>query len=227
MKRTILAIALISLLTACQRTPSNVYVLSTTDCGKSWTQIPTGQSVPVHTGNVCGYNMAVPNWPMTGDVKFKTGFDKKVLSNATISYTYNIVNPIAFVSNARFLGKMGSSLEISSESIGSQYENAENIIIDRILREVTTELTSKIDVVDCNPAALEDEILKQSRTELEKRGVQLNDISLVIVNDDQTNLAIDTATAMRVYEAANIGELGQRVIAARAGASKIVVETAK
>lgn len=229
MKRitTTLIIATTAILaTGCARTPSNVHVISTTDCGAAWTKLDVGSSVPKHTGNPCGYTVALPNWPMAGDAKFKTQFAKKVLSKATLSYTYVITNPLAFINEARYLGKMGGSLEISAESTGERYEMAENIIIDKLLREVTTDLTRELDVVDANPAEIEDAIFKKAKDALDKKGVTLSDLALVIENDEQTRLAIDAATAVRVYEAAGIADVGKQVMAARAGATQITVNSA-
>lgn len=225
MKNIIIAALAVLVLAGCQRTPSNVHVLSTTDCGATWTKLNVGSSVPKHTGNPCGYTLAVPNWPMAGDAQFKTQFAKKVLSNARMSYTYTIIDPIAFIEEARYLGKMGGSLELSSDQIGTRYEMAENIIIDKLLREVTTTLTRSLDVVDANPAEIEDAILKNAKEVLEKKGIVLSDLALVIENDEQTRLAIDAATAIRVYDAAGIRSVGESVMAARAGATKIQINT--
>lgn len=214
------------LATGCARTPSNVHVISTTNCGAAWEKLDVGSSVPKHTGNPCGYTVALPNWPMAGDAKFKTQFAKKVLSKATLSYTYVITNPLAFINEARYLGKMGGSLELSAESTGERYEMAENIIIDKLLREVTTDLTRELDVVDANPAEIEDAIFKKAKDALDKKGVTLSDLALVIENDEQTRLAIDAATAVRVYEAAGIADVGKQVMAARAGATQITVNSA-
>jgi hypothetical protein len=225
-KQTVIVLALSAIIaTGCARTPSNVHVLSTTDCGAKWEKLDIGSSVPKHTGNPCGYNLALPNWPMAGDAKFKTQFAKKVLSSATLSYTYVITNPIAFINEARYLGKMGGNLEISAEATGDRYEMAENIIIDKIFREATTELTRNIDLVDANPAEIEDAIFKMAKDILEKKGVTISDLALIIESDEQTRLAIDAATAVRVYDAAGIGDIGKQVITARAGATQIKITT--
>jgi hypothetical protein len=225
--RVLTAISIVALASACSRAPSNVHVISTTDCGARWTKLVVGQTVPAHTGNPCGYTVAIPNWPMSGDARFKTQFAKGVLSDGEISYTYIITAPLKFINNARYLGKMAGSLEISAESVGSRYEMAENILIDKLLREVATELTRSIDVVRANPAEIEDNIFKKAKTDLEDRGSQLSDLALVIKNDEQTRLAIDAATAIRVYETAGIGDVGRQVIVARSGAARINVNAGK
>jgi hypothetical protein len=226
MKNVVVAVLLLLAIAGCSRTPSNVHVIATSNCGAKWEKLSVGSTVPKHTGNPCGYNVALPNWPMAGDTQFKTQFSKKVLSNAKMSYTYTITDPLLFINEARYLGKMGGSLELSSDTVGSRYEMAENIIIDKMLREVTTELTRDLDVVDANPAEIEDAILKQAKDTLEKKGIVLSDLALVIENDDLTRLAIDAATAIRVYEAAGIRTVGESVMTARAGATKIQVITA-
>lgn len=225
-KSFLLAIGFVALtLAGCDRAPSNVHVLSTTDCGAHWTKLAVASTVPKHTGQPCGYNTALPNWPMAGDTTFKTQFDKKVISVAQLSYNYSITDPLLFISEARYLGKMGGGLELSAESVGSRFEMAENVLIDKALREATTTLTRQQDIVDSNIADLEDLIQKNVKERLEKRGVTLTDLALVINNDDQTRLAIDVATALRIYEAAGIREVGQTIISQRAGATQITVNS--
>jgi hypothetical protein len=223
MKKLAFVMALSLSIIGCSRTPSNVHVLSTNDCGAHWEKMAVASMVPKHTGQPCGYNVALPNWPMAGETQFKTQFDKKVLSKAKLSYSYVITDPIAFIMEARYLGKMGGSLEISADEVGSKYEMAENIIIDKMLREVTTSLTRTLDVVDANPAEIEDSILKSAGDILAKKGITLNDLALVIENDEQTRLAIDSATAIRVYEAAGIPDVGRQVMVAKAGATSVSV----
>lgn len=224
MKKFLLLIC-VFVIVGCSRVPSNVHVLTTSDCGANWEKMDVGSTVPKHVGNPCGYNIPLPNWPMAGETVFKTQFDKKVLSNARLSYSYSITNPVAYINEARYLGKMGGSLELSAETAGERYEMAENIIIDKMLREVTTELTRKIEVIDANPAQIEDAIFKSAKDILEAKGIVITDLALVIENDEQTRLAIDSATAIRVYEAAGIRSVGEQVIVARSGATKIDINT--
>jgi hypothetical protein len=122
---------------------------------------------------------------------------------------------------------MGESLEISAESVGGRYEMAENIIIDKLLRAVTTEHTRNIDVVGANPAEIEDHIFSRVKRDLNNKGVEIPDLALVIKNDELTRLAIDAATAVRVYDNAGIGDVGRKVIVARAGAARINVNAGK
>lgn len=213
----LIAIALVG----CARAPSNVHALSTEDCGAKWTKLSTGDSVPKHTGNPCGYNLAIPNWPMAGDAAFKTQFKGQVLTNARWSYTYTITDPIRYIKNAAYLGKMGGGLEISADDVGKRYGMAENILIDKALREVTVTETQTMEIVNANPADIEDKVFAKMRPIMETKGIALTDMALVIEPDAQTRLAIDVATAVRVYENAGIGEVGKQVAIANAGAARI------
>lgn len=214
-------IAFIFALTGCSRAPSNVHALATSDCGVKWEKLATGTSVPKHTGNPCGYNLAIPNWPMAGDADFKTQFTGQVLTRARLSYTYSITDPLKFIVNASYLGKMGGGLEISADDIGKKYEMAENIIIDKTLREVTINETQRMEIVNANPADIEDKIFARVSTVLANKGITISDLALVIEPDTQTRLAIDVATAMRVYENAGVAEVGKQIAVAHAGASHI------
>lgn len=123
---------------------------------------------------------------------------------------------------------MGSNdLEISSDSVGGKYEMAENMIIDKLLREVTTDITRELEIIDANPAEIEDSVFKAMTDELEKRGVTISDLALVIEADPQTRLAIDVAVALRVYANAGIADKGADIARAYAGASKIIVNSEK
>lgn len=222
MKHSVLiAIAATALLSACQRAPSNIHALSTEDCGANWTKLSTGSSVPKHTGNVCGYNIAIPNWPMAGDAAFKTQFAGQVLTNARWSYTYTIVDPIRYIKSAAYLGKMGGSLEIAADDDGKKYGMAENILIDKALREVTVAETQNMEIVKANPATIEDAVFNKMKPIMDSKGIALTDMALVLEPDAQTRLAIDVATAVQVYENAGIGEVGKAIAVANAGAARI------
>ena len=227
MRNTFLLIPLISILAACAPAPSNVHVIATDNCGKSWEKIPTGKSVPTHTGNRCGFNVAIPNWPMAGEAVFKSQFagSGKVSSTVRWTYTYSITDPLLFIEGARYLGKMGGDLQISADNVGSRYEMAENMMIDRALREQTSNLTKDMDIIDTNPSELEDKVVDAAKKILEQRGVTINDAQLILEPDDETKTAIATVSAIRVYANAGIEDVGTKIMIAKAGAARIELST--
>jgi NAD(P)H-hydrate repair Nnr-like enzyme with NAD(P)H-hydrate epimerase domain len=54
MKKSLIVAAVLAIaLAGCARTPANVHVISTTDCGATWVKLDVASSIPKHTGNVC------------------------------------------------------------------------------------------------------------------------------------------------------------------------------
>lgn len=214
-------------LAGCDRAPANVQTLQTTDCGVRWNVIKAGQRIPSTAGQPCAYNTVLPDYPMQGDLEFKAQFDGNVLVTAKISYDYEIVDPLKFLGEAKFLGKQNSSAQTAADGSNmGGIETAENQVIDKRIREAATSRTVKLNIVDFNPAKFEDELLNGSNNDLATRGVRLNSMTLVIIPEEQTRQAIDAATAMNVYTSKGLKDLGERLAVARAGASRVVVETA-
>lgn len=214
--------------TACDRAPSNVRVLNTGDCGKSWEVVPTGSRIPTNTGNYCGYNITLPDYPMQGGTEFLTQFQNNVLVKTQISYDYQITDPLKFINNAKFLGRMkGGTTDDGADAAdtqgGGKYEAAENVVIDVRLRELVTTLTKGEDIVKFNPSAFEDKLFAEANKILADRGVTLNSMTFVTLPEDQTRMAIDAATAMAVYDSKGMGELGRQLTIARAGATRVEV----
>lgn len=210
------------ILAACDRAPSNVKTLHTTDCGQTWKVIKAGERVPSSIGT-CDYKTVLPDYPMQGDTEFQAQFEGNVLVKVKISYDYEIVDGLAFIQEAKFLGKSGSAEAAAKGTNMSAFETAENVVIDVRLREMTTSSTLKHDIVNFNPSDFEDKLFEVANKELAKRGVHLNSITFVTVPDEQTRLSIDAATAMQVYKNKGLLEFGQKLAIAKAGAAKIEV----
>ncbi|HEX8330556.1 MAG TPA: hypothetical protein VF629_23700 [Hymenobacter sp.] len=206
-------------LTGCDYAKANVNTLVTDDCGVNWKLIAAGKSVPKGVGNPCFYKVTIPDYPMQGDSHFKVVFAENVLASLDVSYDYTITNPMAFIQEAKYLGKTNSA------EVGTQFEAAENTVIDKRIKDAVRGRLSKEDVVTFSPSDFEDLLLPELNKLLQPRGVTVNFLSLVPVYDEQTAQAVDVATAMKIYTSKNLGKLGEQVIANRAGASRIVVET--
>lgn len=230
MNRILTVAALVIAVSACSRAPSNVRVLNTSDCGKSWEVIQTGSRIPTNTGNWCGYNITLPDYPMQGGTEFLTQFQNNVLVKTSISYDYQITDPLKFIQNAKFLGRQRAETtdtegEASDTQGGGRYEAAENVVIDVRLRELVTTMTKAEDIVKFNPSTFEDRLFGEANKVLGERGVTLNSMTFVTLPEDQTRMAIDAATAMAVYESKGMVEMGQQLVIARAGATRVEVNT--
>jgi hypothetical protein len=209
---------------ACSYAKSNQQVVISTDCGMTWKKVNIGDAVPTGTGNRCFIKVVMPNFPMQGESKFVSNFKEKVRANIHIDYDYSITEPLSFIKQAKYLGRANANADDTDALDPAAFETAENSVIDKRLREVVKALLISEDIVDADQADLENVILSKSNSILNPLGVNLNFITLTFDLDEQTRQAIDVATAMKIYETKNLGEVGRAVITARAGATKVVVE---
>lgn len=207
----------------CDRASANVQTLITDDCGVKWKLIKPGESVPARMG-MCAYKVTVPDYPMQGETRFKTSFKDRVLASVEITYEYTITDAMVFIGEAKYIGKANSASDDSSNS-ASAYEAAENVVIDKRIRDAATSMLVDQDIVEFSQSEFEDKLLEDANEKLKDKGIRLSFITFVPTPEEQTRLAIDMMTAMRVYEAKGLGELGKQVAAARAGATKITIET--
>lgn len=225
---TIAAIAAAAaFLVGCDRAPSNVKTMQTTDCGVTWVMIKAGERIPSTVGNRCAYNTVLPDYPMQGDTEFLTQFLGNILVKVKIGYDYEIIDGLKFLKVAKFLGKQSdTAAQAASGTNMNAFETAENVVIDIVLRELTTSRTQSVDIVSFNPSLFEDQLFKVANEKLAERGVLLNSMTFVTIVEDQTRMAIDAATAMNVYRSKNMEELGNKLVVARAGATQVTVQSA-
>ncbi|MFM7088972.1 MAG: hypothetical protein ACKOW9_05610 [Candidatus Paceibacterota bacterium] len=207
-----------------ERAQANQQTLLTTDCGQSWQLIKTGETIPkCYSMCQCHYSVRVPDYPMQGDSRFRIMFKGNVLANIDVSYDYSITDAKAFISEAKYLGKMNAGADDASNT-SSAYEMAENAVIDKSIKEVSRTLILAEDVVDFSPSDLEDKLLEQVNKLLADRGVVLNYLNFVPQFDEQTRLAIDIATAQKIYASKGLDDWAKAVAIARAGATQITLQ---
>jgi hypothetical protein len=206
-------------LQSCDKSQANVRTLISNDCGVTWEIIPAGQTIPKRF-TACELKTTIPGAPMTGESHFKTNFANKVKTNIDMDYEYEIIDPVKFITEAPYLAKTNSDAdEISMDN--SRFESAENSIIDKRIKDIARDLLLNIDIVEFDQSEFEDTLQTQVNKALSDRGVHINYLSFVPTPSEQTEQAIDVATAMKIYESKGLVEIGKQVIANKAGASKI------
>jgi hypothetical protein len=222
---TLLPIFTIALFSSCDRAQSNVQTLYTSNCGVSWQLIKAGEALPKGLG-MCSYKVTVPDYPMQGESVFKSAFANRVMAKIEVTYDYSITDAMAYVGEAKYLGKMNSDSDSETNS-SKAYETAENSVIDKRIKEVARDLLIGEDIVEFSQAEFETTLLEKVNDLLKTKGVKLNFLSFVPIPEEQTRQAIDVVTAMKIYESKGLTEIGKAVSAARAGASKIDVTVQK
>lgn len=208
---------------SCNYAKSNQQVVVSDDCGMTWKKINAGDAVPKGGLNACYMKVVIPNYPMQGESRFISNLKDRVRANVHIDYEYSITEPLEFIKQAKYLGKANTSAD-DEEAIGNAFEGAENMVIDKRIKDVSKGIFIDADIVELDQSEMENRLLNESNKILEPLGVHLNFITLTFDLDEQTRQAIDVSTAMKIYESKGLVEIGKQVISQRAGATKIVVE---
>lgn len=169
--------------------------------------------------------VVIPNFPMQGDSRFVTNLKDRVRASVHIDYDYSIIEPLKFIRQAKYLGKANSDADSNEALDQSYFEGAENMVIDKRIRDISKEMFLTEDIVELDQSEIESKLQIQSNKILNELGVNLNFITLTFDLDDQTRQAIDVTTAMKIYESKGLSDVGKSVIVSSAGATKISVET--
>lgn len=218
---------LVVIAAGCNYAKSNQQVVISTDCGMSWSKIGAGDAVPVGTGNRCFMKVVMPNYPMQGESKFIANLKDRVRANTHIDYDYSIVDPLSFIKQAKYLGKANADVDSEGALNPSEFEGAENMVIDKRIKDVAKNLFLSEDIVELDQAELENNLLIEANKVLSPLGVNLNFITLTFDLDEQTRQSIDIATAMKIYQSKGLKDLGEKVMEAKAGATKVTVSVEK
>lgn len=211
-------------MSSCNYAKSNQQVVVSSDCGMTWEKINAGDAVPKGVANPCYMKVVIPNFPMQGDSRFITNLKDRVRAFVHIDYDYSITDPLEFIKQAKFLGKANANADSDGALDPSAFEGAENMVIDKRIRDVSKALFLNEDIVELDQSEIENKLLEVSNKVLEPLGVSLNFITLTFDLDEQTRQAIDVSTAMKIYESKNLSDLGKAVIIQKAGAARVVVE---
>jgi len=220
----VILLCLTPILNSCNYAKSNQKVLISEDCGMSWKEISAGSAVPRAGVNACYQKVVLPNFPMQGQASFVANLKGKVKMHIIIDYDYEITNGLKFMKKAKKLGSSNADVDSDAALNDEAFEGAENRVIDVNIKEISKNIFVNEDIIELDQQDIESSIEEKCNKLFEEFGLQLNFITLTFLPDDQTNEAIDVATAIRIYEANGLKELGSRVVEARAGANKIIVE---
>lgn len=213
-----------AVMTSCNYAKSNQQVVVSDDCGMTWKKINAGDAVPKGAMNPCYMKVVIPNYPMQGESKFISNLKDRVRASVHIDYDYSITEPLAFIKQAKYLGKANADADAAGALDNSAFEGAENMVIDKRIKDVSKGLFITEDIVELDQSDMEAKLLTESNKVLEPFGVHLNFITLTFDLDEQTRQAIDVSTAMKIYESKGLQDIGKHVMAERAGATKITVE---
>jgi hypothetical protein len=220
----VLLVGLFSSLQSCRDyAKTNQIVVISNDCGATWEQIKSGESVPLGTTNRCFMKEVMPGYNMQGNLDYVVLFKGQVKVKMKATYDYEIFDPLLFMKEAKQLGKVNSDVD-GAQDDNARFEGAENRVIDVRVKKVTSDQFQNEDVVSHDINALEETYMELINKALASRGVRLTILELVPDFQPQTQLAIDAANADRIYESKGMKEYGRQVTLAKAGANQITIQ---
>jgi hypothetical protein len=230
MKTSILTIlgafSSVFLLSQCSFAPSNIQVVLTKDCGKTWEMVETGKQIPSGVGNFCYRVVMIPNYQLVGESRYKVTFDNNVSAFVDMDYTYSIIQPLKFIPNGRGIGSAKYDTEAKKEYIDSQFESLESTLLDKKIKDICREYFKSQDVVDFD-ANFEKAIFDKANADFDKIGIRLESLDIIPTFGEQTTEAIDATTALRIYKSKGMEKEGIEIIKAKASASKITIHQDK
>jgi hypothetical protein len=212
------------LFTSCRPSVNpNEWVVSTATCWNTMTVSKAGDFIP-RLITACDRMVVLPATELAADFTAETKFDGRVGGTVNVTYQWRIVDPITFIQSAK---SITSSPTTEGNKIDpNALEAIENAVVDKMLvdliREYTPTKEAGIDELE-----VEKDLNKLSETEFRNRGVEIYNMSINITFTQQTEEALDVISALRFYERNNELELGREVIKAKAGATKVTVDTQK
>src|SRR5690606_25661441 len=124
------------------------------------------------TTNPCFIKIIIPNYPLQGEASFLCNLSGKVRVKAIFDYDYSIKNAKLFISNAKYIGNANTSADDQSGLNSSQFETAENMIIDKRLKEVSKSLLLTQDIVEMEQSEIEEQIKDKTNAMLDDLGVE-------------------------------------------------------
>lgn len=222
---TIFPLLLILLLTACMPSVTpNEYVVVTADCWNHMRVVKAGE-IPPRLLTTCDRKIILPAFLMDGQAIVPARFIGDVKGVVTIDYQYEIKDPIKFVSCAKFItsSKTDETGSINDKSL----EKAENMVIDKITKDIVREYCQTVNPVDIDESKMEDELIVLINKKLEDRGIVMTTPSIDNDFKPQTEEALDVISAFNLYKNAGLNNLGTTVIENQAGKTVINLPSTK
>lgn len=210
---------LVSSCNGCRQIPANQIVLNSDTYGKNWRELGKNETVPACNMPGC-YNLYLPATTMGGDLNSKQRVGKTGESaavNMKYSYNWEIVDPVLFVTEAKELRGGGDYTSDGS------LEVIENRLIDRHFNDVSSELLVNESVLKFDQAAYEGKLTPALNENMKAYGIRITGVSCVPSFGTQLETALDAASAMEVYKSLGKEQLGEEIIRATAGATKVNV----
>jgi len=221
MKNLIIIASLLLTISSCKPTVNpNEWVVSTTTCWNTMSVTKAGQVIP-RLISTCDRMVILPATEMSADFVTETKFKNRVGGIINIVYQWKITNPITFISSAKSI--TSSPTDFDNKIDPNTLETIENSVVDKMLVDLIREYTPNIEAGDVDELKIEQELGALARAKI-NRGIEFSGMSINVNFPPQTEEALDVMSALKFYESNNELEFGRKIIEAKAGATKVIIE---
>jgi hypothetical protein len=212
----LIAVLFSLMLFGCEPVPNNTHVVSTDDCGSNWIVVKSGDRYPDHRDrnrvDDCGYNLSFPKWLISGRSEFTALFQDNILSNVQLDYAYKITDPLAFIKQSSYVD--------SRDSLS-------NYIVNNMILDSASPMMKNISIVRESPLDIQQNLLLKLNESFSSKGVIIHNLTIVLKPDELTRLAIDSTSALHVFDSAGVSPTGEKFIEAQQKSLIINIEAAK
>lgn len=210
MKKLLFSLSLFSIIAlSCTKVTPNQWMVVTSDCWQTSKVVKAGE-VPPRLLTYCDQKIVLPAYLMDGQVKVQCRFKGDVKGTLNLDYQYEIIDPQAFIQAAKFI--TSAATDDNGLVDLNTLEKAENLAIDKIVKDVTREYIPTVNPIDIEESKIESDILEQVNKTLSERGVKMIAPSCQIDFQSQTEVALDAVSAYNLYKNAGLERLGEGII---------------
>ena len=220
MKKVLFILLAVTMLSCQSRVNPGEWVVSTATCWNTMTVSKAGNLIP-RLITTCDRIVILPATELAAEFKTETKFAQRVAGTIEITYQWRITNPIEFINSAK-------SITSSATSEGHKIdpnalEAIENAIVDKLLINLVREYTPTVAPTDIDELKIEKHLQELAKEGFTDRGVEFNNLSVNVNLSPQAEEALDVISALNFYKENGQEELGRKIIEAKAGATKIVI----
>lgn len=223
MKKLLFLTILVGLMSCKTMVNPNEWVVSTGTCWNTMTVSKAGDYVP-RLYTTCDRMIILPATFMSMEFITESKFKGRVAGSISVAGQWRIVNPIAFIQNAKSI--TSAATDDSHKIDVNVLEEIENGVVDKMLMDLLREYTPN-EEPGIDELTVEQQLSKLAQSKLLERGVEFANMSANITFTEQTEEALDAISALKFYRANSEEEFGRQIILNKALAPKISVSQGK
>lgn len=220
MKKVLFILLAVTMMSCQSKVNPGEWVVSTATCWNTMTVSKAGNLVP-RLITTCDRMVILPATDLGAEFKTETKFAQRVAGTIEITYPWRISDPIQFIKSAKSItsSPTNEGHKIDPDAL----EAIENAVVDKLLINLVREFTPTIAPTDIDELKIEKQLQELAKDMFAERGIEVNSLSVNVNLSPQAEEALDVISALNFYKENDQEELGRKIIEAKAGATKVII----